>query len=235
MTELRPDFAGWSDGRIERALAALADELVVPAGPLDVTSSPRRGPARRRVLATAAVVLVMLVGIVAAVPDTREAVADWFGLGSVRLERVVVPAEEPRQLPRLGDDVVAVDVEAAMTEAGVTLAELDAAGLGRPDEAGRPPEGGIVLVWETDSTTLWVHSVTNGPELIKRLGADDTATRVARVGDAAVLIEGEHVLATPSRELAADRVLWWIVGDREHRLESDGTGSELIAIGRALS
>ena len=34
-------------------------------------------------------------------------------------------------------------------------------------------------------------------------------------------MEGDHVLTTPSRSVAADRVLLWIDGDLEYRLESD--------------
>jgi hypothetical protein len=107
--------------------------------------------------------------------------------------------------------------------------------LGRPDEAGRPPEGGVVLAWKEGSTTLWVLPAHDGPAVVKQLGAEDRAEVIAGVGEAAVLIEGDHVLSTPARELAADRVLWWIVSTREHRLESDRVGAELIAIGRALT
>lgn len=233
MTDLRLDAADWSDDRIERALAALADDLVVPDEPEDITAPPRR-PALRRLLAAAAVALAAAAGIVAAVPDARDAVAGWFGLGSVRLERVALPAPQAGGLPRLTDGVVAVDVDQAMAEADVSLAALDAAGLGRPDEAGRPPEGGVVLVWRQGSTTLWIRTVEDAPMVIKRLADDDRAELVAGLGEAAVLIEGDHVLATPARELAADRVLWWVAGTREFRLESDRPGGELVDIGRAL-
>jgi hypothetical protein len=234
MTDRPADAAGWSDRRLERALAALADELVVPAAPEKLTFSTRR-QARGRALAVAAAVLGVAVGVIATVPDTRDAVAGWLGLGSVRLERVAVPTEDRVGLPRLDDDVVAVDVDEALVEAGVTTEALDAAGLGRPDEAGRPPEGGVVLAWNEGSTTLWVLPAHDGPAVVKQLGAEDRAEVIAGVGEAAVLIEGDHVLSTPARELAADRVLWWIVSTREHRLESDRVGAELIAIGRALT
>ena len=63
------------------------------------------------------------------------------------------------------------------------------------------------------------------------VGGDGTG----RGGEAAILIDGDHVLATPARTVAAGRVLWWVVDDVEHRLETDRSRADLLDMGRTLA
>ena len=225
----------WSDERIEAALAGLADELVVPDGPLD-TVRPGRGHRPERVLIGVAAAVIVLALVLSAVPAGRRAVAGWLGLGRVRVERIDPGLERP---PESGfvDGVAPLDVDVALAAAGVEEPALDGAGLGRPEAAGRPPEGGVVLTWDDGATTLWVRRPDEGDDvgLVKQLIADAVAEPVEGIGEAAILIEGDHVLATPARTVAADRVLWWVVDDVEHRLETDRSRADLLEMGRTLA
>jgi len=225
----------WTDERMEAALAGLADELVVPTGPLDLT--PRRARRPGRWLLAAAAVAAVVALVAAVVPAGRRAVAGWLGLGRVTVERVDPGLAPPRERAGFAEDVTPLDVDAALTAAAVDAATLDVAGLGRPEAAGRPPEGGVVLAWDGGATTLWVRRPEEGDDamLVKRLTVDAVAEPVADVGEAAVLVDGAHELTTPARTVAADRVLWWIVDDVEHRLETDRPRAELVAMGRTLS
>ncbi len=82
-----------TDDRLDAILASLAADLEVPGvGSLDIASitvqaaDDRRRTSRpsvatpRRILAAAAVLVGVLVGVVLTVAPAREAVARWFGL-----------------------------------------------------------------------------------------------------------------------------------------------------------
>ena len=99
-----------------------------------------------------------------------------------------------------------------------------------------PQEGGVLMAWPSGRTTLWVHSnETNGTGFVhKLLTFDDHATTVPGLGDAAVLVEGDHVLQTPQRRVAAGRTLLWVDKGLEYRLESDLPAGRMIDIARSV-
>ncbi|MET0146838.1 MAG: hypothetical protein ABW328_18915 [Ilumatobacteraceae bacterium] len=220
-----------TDDHLDAVLASLGDHLDVP--PLapadraaDARAGARRSVRRRRVLLAAAALVVAAVAAVLAISPAREAVARWFGLHIEHDDATTATGS-------FAQDVTPLAVDAGVMATGIEPARFTAGPLGDPDAAGAPPEGGVLLAWD-DGTTLWVRPAGGDLAIVKRLGREDRTEDIAGVGDFAVLIEGEHVLQTPSRIVAAGRVLWWITGDREHRLESDATAAEMIAIGRAL-
>jgi hypothetical protein len=93
-----------------------------------------------------------------------------------------------------------------------------------------------VLAWDDGATTLWVRGPGDDDAgVVKQLIGDAVATPVDGIGDAAIVIEGVHVLATPARTVAADRVLWWVVDGIEHRLETDHSRAVLLDTGRTLA
>jgi hypothetical protein len=55
------------------------------------------------------------------------------------------------------------------------------------------------------------------------------------VGESALLVERPHVLETPARRLAAGRVVLWIQGGREYRLESELPTDRMLELARAVS
>ena len=183
---------------------------------------------RRRWPLLVAAAVVLVVAAVVVIQPAREAVARWFG---VRIER-------DDGAPATGsfvDGVRPLDVDDAMVRAGLDPAAVRATSLGRPDAAGVPPEGGVVLSWRTGATTLWVRPGDDDIVVVKGLGPTSASAMVSDVGDYAVLIEGRHVLDTPARRVAAGRVLWWIGDGTQHRLESDLPAPTLIAIARTLT
>ena len=57
--------------------------------------------------------------------------------------------------------------------------------------------------------------------VVNHLTDNQWAEPVDGLGDYAVLIDGRHVLEAPSRRVATGRVLWWLAGGRQFRLESE--------------
>ena len=107
--------------------------------------------------------------------------------------------------------------------------------LGRPDAAGVPPEGGVLLAWRDGATTLWVRPGDDDIVVVKKLIGSQGYEMVDDLGDYAVLIDGGHVLDTPARRVAAGRVLWWLDDGRQWRLESELDATTMLAVGRALA
>jgi hypothetical protein len=210
----------WTDERLDAVLLSLGAELEVPA-------FPARRASRRWVLVAAAVVLVVVAGVLVIAP-ARDTVARWFGL---EVRRDEVPTTLPSST--FDEGVAPLDVDVAIGRTGLDPAVLAATSLGPPDAAGAPPEGGTLLAWDRGDTTLWVRVGEGGADVVKRLQREGTAD-FQDVGDVSVLIEGAHVLETPSRTVAAGRVLWWVADGQEHRLESDLPAADLLAIARQL-
>ena len=57
---------------------------------------------------------------------------------------------------------------------------------------------------------------------------------VEGVGDAALYVEGTHILETPGRKLAARSVLLWVQDGVEYRLESDLSRDEMIDVAKSV-
>jgi hypothetical protein len=108
--------------------------------------------------------------------------------------------------------------------------------LGRPDLLAIPPEGGVVKAWPRGRTSLWIlPNDDDGGSLFKKLLTfEDSARPVAGLGDEALLIQGSHVLQTPTRRVAAGRVLLWTEDGLQYRLESDLTTRQMIEIARSV-
>jgi hypothetical protein len=217
----------WPDDRLDAALFALADVLDVPGDERLVMTRPTPRNRPRWPLLVAAAVVLVVVGVVAIAP-ARDTVARWFG---VRIER----DDGATARGSFADDVTAIDVDEAIARTGLNPAAFDATTLGRPDAAGIPPEGGVLLAWRDGATTLWVRSGDDDIIVVKKLVGSGGSELVGDLGDYAVLIGGDHVLDTPARRVAAGRVLWWLDDSRQWRLESDLDAATMLAIGRALA
>jgi hypothetical protein len=216
-----------SDEHLAVVLASVGDHLVVPE--IDDTWSPvsaghRRGGRRVIGAAAAALLGVALAGGLGITP-VREAVADWFGFGSTGFERVAPDEADPTGLPPLDADLPNVSRADAEAVLGRPLPHLDAArfGLGEPDRIALPPEGGVLLGWDHGATSLWVRTTEDPAATRMRKLLDDSAAvePLADLGEGAVSVTGDHVLATPHRRVAAGSVVLWIDEGIEFRLESD--------------
>jgi len=218
----------WTDERLDAALGALAGALDVPGEERLVFERPPARVARRRwpLLAAAAIILVVIA--IVAIAPARETVARWFGVTIERDDGATARGS-------FADDVTPLDVDEALDRAGLDATALDGTALGRPDAAGLPPEGGVLLAWRDGTTTLWVRPGDDDVIVVKKLIGSQQAELIDGVGDYAVLIDGEHVLDTPARRVAAGRVLWWLDDGREWRLESELDAATMEAVGRSLA
>jgi hypothetical protein len=247
---------GPDDDRLAELLTALGERLALPdapaveptAGDRDVSGGPplrhrhRRRPAdphrsrwaRWAPLAAAAAVLA---AVILAVAPVREAVADWLGIGSTRIEHEPAPPGTTAALPGIGAGVTSISEEDARARMPAELpAVLDPAPLGAPATFAAPPEGGVLVGWP-DGTTLWIHraDLDLGMVVKKVTSPANTIRSVAGVGDEALLIEGPHRVTTPYRTVAAQSTIIWRTGSVERRLESDRPAEELIALARVLA
>lgn len=229
--------ARFDDGHLDAVLASIGEHLVVEAD-----GTPQQQPsraARRRVLAVAAAVLAAAaIGVVAVAP-VREAVADWLGIGTTRVERSAEPPSGAGLPPMVSglQDLTRAEAEGALGALGRRLPDTDGTALGPPDRFGRPPEGGVMLIWDEGDTTLWIHPTSLRAETLYRklVGATTDIRPVDGLGDGALLIGGDHILVTPHRRLAATTVLLWTDSGVEYRLESNLAPDTMIATARAIT
>lgn len=223
-------------------LADVGARLVVPARAEQVADVPRVVPrgrphrvARRRWALVLAATVAVAAGLVLT-PPVREGVADWLGIGTTSVRSVPDKEGDPTGLPALDDALRTVTPRAAEVALGASLPDAAATRLGLPDRLAVPPEGGVVLVWAEGATTLWVRRPGEAAllPLAKLVAGEEEVRAVGGLGDAALLVEGDHVLVTPHRRLRARAVLLWTVGDTEYRLESDLTPAAMIEVARSM-
>jgi hypothetical protein len=229
----------WTDERLAAVLASVGEHLdTAPRRASEPAGRPPPARRTRAVLAAAAAVALLALALGSLVAPVREAVADWLGIGATRIERG--PAgdrrNDPPGLPSLDEGLPALSAADAEAMLGRPLPDVDdVRGLGPPDRLVRAPEGGVILAWDGGETTLWVHEVVDPERGLRKLGTMSTRVEdVEGLGDAALSLDGAHVLATPDRRIAAANVVIWVDDGFEHRLESRLPLPELIETARSL-
>jgi hypothetical protein len=237
---------------LERALGALRDDVAWPPTP-DLASAvaarvaaERRPRSRRRVwpltrsrpatVAVAALLAaVVLAATLAAAPGVRARIADWLGIGAVRIERVErLPDVAPGRGLGLGERTT---LAAARRVAGVPVPTI--AALGAPDAVyvdRAHPGTGVSLVYRarpglpaaTSGVGALLTVLPDGDVgVIKKLAGPGTSvTSVDVNGARGVFVAGEpHVVMPPNR--LAGNTLLWVRGGTTYRLET--------ALGRAAA
>ncbi len=232
----------FTDQQLDAVLGSVGRHLVIPAPaagvPTFTAREYRRRPARTARLVAAAAVR-------GGPPrssawSSRRSGTRWpTGSASAprSIERVQGPDGDPRGLPSLAAGAVPVSPAAARAELGRPVPRIGSALLGRPTLRALPQEGGVLLVWPRGQTTLWVRAdAGEGVPVVKKLlNVTDRVTPIAGLGEMAAIVEGAHVLETPTRRVSAGRVLLWVEDGLEYRLESDLPRSELVKIARSVS
>ena len=245
---------------LEARLHALRDDVAWPPTPdlvsptvARIASEPQRParwprpspPAWRRPAAVLATVLVALLAaaavLLAASPGVRARVADWLGIGAVRIDRVErLPPVGPAGDLELGERTTLaaarrrtsapVPVVRALGAPDGVYAISDVSGeivslvyLARP---GLPPStggiGALLTVLPGDAF-----------ELVQKLVEPDVPVRRVRVdGAEGVFIEGRHVLIPPQR--LAGNTLVWTTGDATYRLETELGGDAALRLARSV-
>jgi len=186
-----------------------------------------------RRLAVAAVILIALLVVGLAVAPVRSAVAGWLGIGNTHV--VKVPGGvDTSGLPLIQERLRPVSRDEAEGLLRHPLPTV--AALGDPQIVVLPPEGGVIMGWAEGNTTLWVSPLDIDPKLFlqKLVAVGEKVEPVEGVGDAALYVEGTHILETPGRRLAASSVLLWVQDGVEYRLESDLSRDEMIDVAKSV-
>jgi len=218
-------------------------------------AAPRTPMYRRPVLVAAVVVIVATIALIAAIPGSRNAVADWLGLRGVRIEQ----PRTPEDLVPAGTDL-ALGTPTTLSKArrSVDFTVSIPTELGPPDAvhlSRRPPGGRVSLLYlpsdrfpaaGRDDVGLLVSEFTaeiNDGVLGKILATDSTLERITVDGRRGYWISGgPHIVGVLDRNgdlyqdrtrLAANTLLVQD-GDRILRIESALSRDEAIAIARTL-
>jgi hypothetical protein len=233
---------------LERALVELGHGLEIPPTP-DLTTAVRarvaRRTDRRRWLVLAVAVAVVAVGIAMAVPDARSAILHFFGIGSVKIERVdTLPASHPAPLTAgLGPARTRAEAERI---AGFRMVLPKFKGA-PPSRYYAIPHGLVATVIRSGSTPLLLTELKGDQTwLSKKIVGQNTKVEPARVDvyDGLFLSGGRHVLlyqvanGTEVRQLTtrfAGNVLLWSDGVRTFRLEGRISREEAIRLASLIS
>lgn len=232
---------------LEQALVALGRDLEVPQTP-DLVRAVRARISRRartrRWLALALAVAVVGVGIAMAVPDARSAILRFFGIGSVRIERVdTLPASREAPLTAgLGTPRSRADAERI---AGFRIV--------LPEFKGAPPkryfavrDALIATVIRSGPTPVLLTELKGEQTwLSKKVVDPETKVQGVQVGpyDGLFLSGGRHVLMyqVSPEEVGqiytrfAGNVLLWSDGERTYRLEGELSQGEAIRLAKLIT
>jgi hypothetical protein len=251
---------------LEQRLAAVRDDVAWPPTP-DLASAvaariaaepaqrpwrpwpPLRMPGmsvlRPATAAAAATVLAVAVALtLAASPSVRARVADWLGIGAVRIERV----------DRLPDVVPASDLglgrrtSVAEARRSTDLPVPAIRALGAPDAiyATPPGRGGASRVSVVYVARRGLPATTNGlgalltilpggdPGIVKKLADAGTSVEILDVdGALGAFVSGDaHVVGPPNR--LAGNTLIWVRGDVTYRLEADLGRDAMLRLARSV-
>ena len=251
---------------LERRLGGLRDDMAWPPTPdlasavaARIAAEPAQRPWRpwpalrmpgmpvlRPVTAglAAAVVAVAIALTLAAAPGVRARVADWLGIGAVRIERVDrLPDAGPAADLGLGRRTSAA---AARRRTGLPTPAIRA--LGAPDAIYATPTGraGPARVSVVYVARRGLPATTNGlgalltilpggnPEIVKKLAGSGTDVAFVDVAGApGVFVSGEqHVVGPPNR--LAGNTLIWVRGAVTYRLEADLGRDAMLRLARSV-
>lgn len=229
----------FSDEHLDAVLTSVGRHLVVPEGVVlapPVGASRATRPTARWLAVAAAACLVVVIAVGVLVAPVRDAVADWLGIGSTRVEQVPAREGDPTGLPPLSAGAVPITAADAAARLGRPLPAVTDRAIGRSARFAAPQEGGVLEAWKDGQTTLWVvpDDGETVPLMKKLVTFVDGVRPVSGLGDQALIVDGPHVLETPTRRLAARRVLLWIDDSLQFRLESDLSPDRMLEIARSV-
>ena len=265
---------GFDDARLEAALRDLAPRLALPAEPdlvVRVTAAIRAGERQRdvrlprwprRALAFGMAVFVVLFASLALVfsPAARDAVADFLGIGGVRIK--VGPQRGPTPTAAPGENL-SLGVETTLEDARdrVDFPIRVPSVLGLPPNPNRVyysgfPEGGRVsLVYRAQPDWLPEANPTGvgllitqfegdiNPEFSKKLASQEQVMPTDVNGSPAYWVEGLHTVffidangeqISDTLRLSANALIW-VEGDTTLRIESELDLVDTLQIAESMS
>ncbi|MGI9608897.1 MAG: hypothetical protein ACR2NL_01245 [Acidimicrobiia bacterium] len=224
---------------LETRIYESIDRLAIPE--VDLTEAvlaelpQTRGlaPRSRRAVSVAIAALVVLAGLLVITP-TREALADWLGIGATEIRTVPEQSLPEKESTESLGELVTTENTAAVTNLTATTSPIPS--LDQPAAVFDDDSRGRSYVWPSseslppiaDSEIGAVLSVRPADRVLSaKLIASDVAfgpVEIAGLGDGtlAFWIGGEHVLlqAGSSRPVTANQVLLWVSDGVEFRLET---------------
>jgi len=241
---------------LELALVELGRGIEFPPTP-DLAARVREriaaeGAARRRVtifparraLVIALAVLAVSVGALMAVPGTRAAILEFFGLRGVAIERVETLPTVPKQTELNLGSPMSVEEVKALVDFELVVPES----LGEPDEVyylDFPPGGMVSFVYGSaeNPRALFTQFRATVTDVIFKKAATETMIEPIRIaGRQGYFLSGApHVFSylDANREYREDtvllvgNVLLWERGELTLRLEGDITKIEALRIARS--
>jgi hypothetical protein len=254
------DRAGMNHARMEELLRSVGHELDYPPTPALATAIHHRleespKPSRVRAplglrwqpaMATLAILVVIAVAALTFSPQARNAVADFLGVGGVRIGfDDSPPTATPNEGPDLGPEV---PLEEAEREVGFEVKVPELAELGSPQiHLTRPPESGMVSLYYPDAYDegLLVTQFRAGVDEVffKKLTLEGATVEYLTVREGpAFWVTGSHFFAyvEPDGDIReeslriAENVLLWEEGGITYRIEGGFGKGEALAIARSL-
>jgi hypothetical protein len=240
---------------LELALVELGRSIEFPPAP-DLTSRVReriaaeRPPRRsflpaRRTLVIALALLAVAVGALMAVPGTRAAILEFFGVRGVAIERVETLPTVPKNVDLNLGDPVALEQARELADFDVVVPEA----LGDPDEvyfSDFPPGGMVSFVYgssEEPRALLTQFRATFEDTFMKKLEATTNVEHVVVDDQPGVFLSGPpHVFSyldahgqyREETMRLVGNVLLWERGPLTLRLEADISRDEALRIARSV-
>ena len=209
----------------------------------DAGRSPRRFTAAP-LLAAAAAMAVIALSAAVAVPSSRSAIAEFFGIEGERVERLPTPPPGTSATPLptpAGIDQLATPVSLSAAEAAIGFTPPLPAG-GAPDALYLVNYGGPVVVLHYDRYELWESKNTGFFQ--KGLPASAVLHEFTIDGNPAAWISGgNHIIeyreasGTPvagSQRTVGRNTLVWSTPNANYRIETDLSEAEAVAIAESL-
>ena len=226
---------------LELRLDRLGRELDWPETP-DLRDGVRRRLAAerrprewRRPLMIALAALVVVVGALLAVPQSRSAILDFFGVGSVTIRSVdeypELDLERGRQFYGLRLSLAEARRQAAFP---IKVPQVDR--LGEPQVYYLPDVQQVSLVYgDPEKPRLLISQIMGTGAIEKLVNSDQTDLELVRDGDAhGVWIEGPHVLHIPQLDeelrLVGDTLVMERADNVTVRVEADIPKDEALEI-----
>ncbi len=235
-----------NDPQWEAQVEAMARQFRFPPTPdiagvvHDRVAAPRSVVTRQRALKTAALVLLVVIIAVLAVPDWRARALDWLRIGAIRLGN---ETETPAATVTALDSVLDLPGRTTLEEAQnmVDFPIRLPADLPAPDAVfvRHYPYPMVVLVWlEPDAQPLSLHEIDTRNVVIKRYPGVYESTEVN--GNPAVWLTSPHLLDflpgdnTLIRRYVESNVLLWEEDAITYRVEGDLTLEDALSIAESL-